>query len=128
MGCRVRIELYASLGATGRGHGTDVAVLLGLCGHLPDVVDPDAVPGIIAGIRERGRLSLLDRVPIDFTEKRDLSFNRGVLPRHSNAMRILARLEEGRVGKGCVGRGRSRCSQYPYKEKSVSTTTTIVIS
>src|SRR3546814_1888091 len=40
MVARVRIELYGSLGATGRGHGTDVAVLLGLCGHLPDVVDP----------------------------------------------------------------------------------------
>src|SRR3546814_5702469 len=37
MVARVRIELYGSLGATGRGHGTDVAVLLGLCGHLPDV-------------------------------------------------------------------------------------------
>src|SRR3546814_21132340 len=84
MVARVRIELYGSLGATGRGHGTDVAVLLGLCGHLPDVVDPAAVPGIIAGIRERGRLSLLDRFPIDFTAKRDLSLNRGGLPRHSN--------------------------------------------
>src|SRR3546814_14567257 len=89
MVARVRIELYGSLGATGRGHGTDVAVLLGLCGHLPDVVDPDAVPGIIAGIRERGRLSLLDRFPIAFTEKRDLSFNRGVLPPHSNGLRFL---------------------------------------
>src|SRR3546814_2432596 len=97
MGALVRIELYGSLGATGRGHGTDVAVLLGLCGHLPDVVDPDAVPGIIAGIRERGRLSLLDRFPIDFTEKRDLSFNRGVLPRHSNGMRFLACDQAGTV-------------------------------
>src|SRR3546814_3529341 len=97
MVARVRIELYGSLGATGRGHGTDVAVLLGLCGHLPDVVDPDAVPGIIAGIRERGRLSLLDRFPIDFTEKRDLSFNRGVLPRHSHGIRFLACDQDGKV-------------------------------
>src|SRR3546814_21016448 len=58
MVARVRIELYGSLGSTGRGHGTDVAVLLGWCGHLPDVVDTVAVPGIIACIRKRGRLSL----------------------------------------------------------------------
>src|SRR3546814_13515178 len=126
MGCRVRIELYASLGATGRGHGTDVAVLLGLCGHLPDVVDPDAVPGIIAGIRERGRLSLLDRFPIDFTEKRDLSFNRGVLPRHSNGLRFMACAQAGpalmtkesySIGGGFeIGQasGRERGCQYVY--------------
>ena len=38
---RVRIELFGSLGATGKGHGTDKAVLLGLEGNLPDLIDPD---------------------------------------------------------------------------------------
>jgi L-serine dehydratase len=93
----VRIELYGSLGATGRGHGTDVAVLLGLSGHLPDTIDPDIVPGVVAGIRERGALDLLGRVAVPFVEKRDLAFNRGVLPRHSNGMRFMAAGRDGAV-------------------------------
>jgi len=87
---RVFVELYGSLGATGRGHGTDVAILLGLTGHLPDVIDPDSVAGIVGDIREHGRLLLLGRFPVGFVEKRDMSFNRGVLPRHSNGMRFRA--------------------------------------
>src|SRR3546814_12466482 len=50
---RVRTEMYGSLWATGRRHGTVVAVLLGLFGHLPVVVDPDDVPGIIPGFLQR---------------------------------------------------------------------------
>jgi L-serine dehydratase len=48
---RVRSEMYGSLGATGKGHGSDTAVLLGLAGELPDMVDTDAVPDILANIR-----------------------------------------------------------------------------
>ena len=46
---RVRAELYGSLAMTGRGHGTDKAVLLGFEGHHPDTVDADAIPGILDG-------------------------------------------------------------------------------
>jgi L-serine dehydratase len=93
----VRIELYGSLSATGRGHGTDVAVLLGLSGHQPDTIDPDIVPGIVAAIREQGVVRLLGRVPVGFVEKRDLVFARGVLPRHSNGMRFVAADTAGAV-------------------------------
>src|SRR3990167_3199662 len=47
----VTCELYGSLGATGKGHGSDVAVMLGLMGHAPDTVDVDAVPTLIAQAR-----------------------------------------------------------------------------
>ena len=88
----VRAELYGSLGATGRGHGTHKAVQLGLLGHAPDAVDPDAVPGILEDIAANGVLSLAGRHRIDFDPKRDLVFQvRKRLPYHPNAMRLAAR-------------------------------------
>ena len=66
---RVQSQLFGSLGATGKGHGSDKAVLLGLAGHEPDTVDVDAVPALLAAMRAGRRLALLGRHPIDFDEK-----------------------------------------------------------
>ncbi len=88
---RVRCELYGSLALTGRGHGTDKAVLLGLEGEWPDRVDPDRIPAALERIRSSRRLRLLGRHEIAFDEKRDLVFNkRQKLPFHSNGMRFSA--------------------------------------
>ncbi len=88
---RIRVELYGSLALTGRGHGTDKAILLGLEGELPDTVDPDLIPARLERIRGSGRLNLLARRDIVFDEKRDLVFNkRQKLPFHSNGMRFSA--------------------------------------
>ncbi|WP_414077672.1 serine dehydratase beta chain, partial [Staphylococcus aureus] len=88
---RVRAELYGSLAMTGRGHGTDKAVLLGFEGQHPDTVDPDAIPGILERIRKTHRIRLLGKREIDFDEKRDLVFNkRQKLPFHTNGMRFSA--------------------------------------
>jgi L-serine dehydratase len=88
---RVRAELYGSLAMTGRGHGTDKAVLLGFTGEHPDTVDPDRIPGTLGHIRQSGRLSLLGKHEIEFDEKRDLVFNkRQKLPFHTNGMRFSA--------------------------------------
>lgn len=87
----IKVELYGSLGATGKGHGSDKAVLLGLSGHEPDTVDVNAVASILAAIRESGQLQLLGRHPIAFDEKADLIFNRReTLPLHANGMRFTA--------------------------------------
>jgi L-serine dehydratase len=84
---RVRVELFGSLGATGKGHGSDKAILLGLCGYQPDTVDVDAVPSYLDQIRTQLRLNVLGRQPIPFDEKTDLVFNRrDTLPLHSNGM------------------------------------------
>ncbi|WKJ89614.1 L-serine ammonia-lyase [Methylomonas montana] len=85
---RLRVELFGSLGATGKGHGTDKAVLLGLEGEAPDSVDPDLIPQRLQTIRDTGIVSLLQRYPIQFNEKADLLFQRKVLPYHSNGMRF----------------------------------------
>src|SRR5215510_8121485 len=63
---RVRAELYGSLGATGKGHGSDKAVLLGLAGHEPDTIDVDRIPALLQAIRADGRLLLGGRHGVDF--------------------------------------------------------------
>ena len=93
---RIRAELYGSLGATGKGHGSDKAVLLGLEGHAPDTVDVEAIAQLLAGIRSTQRLSLLGEQLIAFDEKKDLLFNRREsLPLHSNGMKFEAFDAEG---------------------------------
>ena len=88
---RVQAELYGSLALTGRGHGTDKAVLLGLEGEHPDTVDPDQIPATLERIRGSGRLNLLGQYEIAFNEKTDLVFNkRSKLPFHTNGMRFSA--------------------------------------
>jgi L-serine dehydratase len=88
---RVCVELFGSLAMTGRGHGTDRAVLIGLEGETPEGVDPDRMPRRVAEIRGGGRIRLLGRQEIPFDEKRDLIFNRkDLLPVHSNGMRFSA--------------------------------------
>lgn len=85
---RLRVELYGSLGATGKGHGTDKAVLLGLEGEAPDLIDPDIIPERLTRIRESATIKLLQRYPLMFDEKTDLLFHRKLLPYHSNGMRF----------------------------------------
>jgi L-serine dehydratase len=88
---RVKVELFGSLAATGRGHGTDRAILLGLEGETPEEVDPDRVGPRVEAIRSRHEISLLGRHPIGFAEGDDLVFNRrDLLPLHSNGMRFTA--------------------------------------
>jgi L-serine dehydratase len=88
---RVRAELYGSLGATGKGHGSDKAVLLGLAGHEPDTVDVDAIPQLLQAIRAHGRIALAQGPTIAFDEKNDLVFHRREsLPFHANGMRFHA--------------------------------------
>ncbi len=89
--CRLRAELYGSLALTGRGHGTDKAVMLGFEGQHPDTVNPDDIPATLERIRGSQRINLLGKREIEFEEKRDLIFNkRQKLPFHTNGMRFTA--------------------------------------
>lgn len=86
----VQVELYGSLGATGRGHGTDKAVILGLLGETPEGVDVDAIAARVAAVREAGSLDLLGRRPVAFRDREHLLFLRQSLPFHANGMRFMA--------------------------------------
>ncbi|MFI0469746.1 MULTISPECIES: L-serine ammonia-lyase [Saccharopolyspora] len=93
---RIKAELFGSLGATGHGHGSPKAVLLGLEGHSPETVDPAAVEGRVAEIRETGRLRLDGVQEIRFTVDRDLVMHRRKsLPLHPNGMRFTATGTDG---------------------------------
>lgn len=88
---RIRIVLYGSLGATGKGHASDHAVMLGLEGYAPDTVNVDAIPSRLADIRACKQLIVLGEHPIYFDETEDLLFNyRENLPGHVNGMRFQA--------------------------------------
>jgi L-serine dehydratase len=86
----VRAELHGSLGATGRGHGSDKAVILGLLGETPEEVEVDAIPARLAAVRERRSIALLGRREIPFDERDHLAFLRENLPFHPNGLRLVA--------------------------------------
>ncbi|MEV4604860.1 L-serine ammonia-lyase [Amycolatopsis sp. NPDC049253] len=84
---RVQAELFGSLGATGFGHGSDKAVLLGLSGERPESVDTETVPSRVADMRASGRLLLGGVREIAFDEDADLTMHRRKsLPAHPNGM------------------------------------------
>ncbi|GGK86588.1 L-serine dehydratase [Sphaerisporangium melleum] len=93
---RVEAILYGSLGLTGKGHGSDKAVLLGLSGEKPELVDVDTVDDKLAHIRETGALTLYGRHEIPFVVGEHLVFERKIsLPGHPNGMRFTAFTAEG---------------------------------
>jgi L-serine dehydratase len=95
---RVTVELFGSLGATGKGHGSPKAVLLGLEGESPEAVEVEAIPDRVAGIRESQRLKLLGRHAIGFNEEHDLVLHRRKnLPHHPNGMAFTAYDKDGVV-------------------------------
>lgn len=92
----ITVELFGSLGHTGKGHGSDRAILLGLEGEAPETIDPDTIETRIAGMRARQEVVVLGRRPIPFDESRHLIFHRHqALPAHPNGMRFCARNAEG---------------------------------
>jgi len=87
----VRAELFGSLGATGHGHGSVKAVVLGLSGNEPETVDPALAEAMVAEIRKSGRLRLLGRVAVAFDVDEDVILHRRKrLEFHSNGMRFAA--------------------------------------
>ncbi|MGI9338431.1 MAG: L-serine ammonia-lyase [Gammaproteobacteria bacterium] len=93
---RVRAELYGSLGATGRGHGSTKAVLLGLAGETPEGLDVENIPAKLAAIREGKQLRLMGRHVVKYNEREDLILHkRKSLPYHPNGMIFRAFDESG---------------------------------
>ena len=94
----ITIDLFGSLGATGRGHSTDRAVLLGLAGYDPETVDIETVESILPALASSGMLTLPSgtQVPLNIAE--DVRFAaRTILPYHVNALTITASNEDGAV-------------------------------
>ena len=93
---RVNVILYGSLALTGRGHGTDKAVILGLSGFRQDTIDPETIPGILDAVALDGKITLLGCHTVPFSVKDDIQFRgKETLPRHPNALRVVATLKDG---------------------------------
>ncbi|MEY2867115.1 MAG: L-serine ammonia-lyase [Pseudomonadota bacterium] len=93
---RIKVELFGSLALTGKGHGSDKAILLGLEGQWPNSIDPDTIEPMLVRIRKDKNLRLSPKHSIAFDEKTDLVFNkRQKLPFHSNGMRFTAFAADG---------------------------------
>ncbi|HMK31373.1 MAG TPA: L-serine ammonia-lyase [Terriglobales bacterium] len=111
---RIATDLYGSLALTGKGHGTDRAIMLGLMGELPDAVDPNSIDQKISQVQLDHSLLVLKRQPIPFQLESDVLFRKTeTLPGHSNTMRFTAFGDGGSVidtqiyysvGGGCISR------------------------
>lgn len=95
---RVACDLYGSLAATGKGHATDVAILLGFFGELPETIDVDRIDEKLTSLRSTQCLLCPWGKEISFIEKRDLQFKRlKPLPGHPNGMHFYALDEREQV-------------------------------
>ena len=87
----ITVDLFGSLGATGRGHSTDRAVLLGLGGHAPESVSIPEVESLLPTLASSGRLPVAGIGQVPFDMAKDMRFvPRTVLPYHVNALTITA--------------------------------------
>ena len=92
------VELYGSLGATGRSHSSDKALILGLLGETPETTDPDGVDIKVEQVRASGRLNLLQLRSVRFEPDKALIFHKKErLPLHVNGMRFRARDRQGEM-------------------------------
>jgi len=87
---RIQIDLYGSLSLTGKGHATDLAVMLGLSGRDPETIPTETIDIIIASIDNTEKLVLGNEKIIDFERASEIVFNRVFLPFHSNAITFTA--------------------------------------
>ena len=86
----VKVDLYGSLGATGKGHGTDRGVMLGLMGDAPDTVDPDTISAAARRCAHVEKLALLGKHEMPFVQKDHIGFYRQALAEHPNGMKLHA--------------------------------------
>lgn len=131
----IRVDLYGSLAKTGKGHGTDLAVMLGLSGYDPVTIDTSRIDEIMDGIRINERLLLNASHPIPFLQSHHLVFHYGeTLPYHPNGMRFSVQLNNDvsfsetwySIGGGFIKRGEEidfsdeRGKSLPYAIESGS--------
>lgn len=94
---RIEVQLYGSLSATGIGHGSDSAVIMGLMGEWPDAIDPAQIAPRIAQLHHSQTLLLDGYMPIPFVWSQDMRLIDENLPFHPNAMTLVAETEAGEL-------------------------------
>ena len=95
---KIEVDLYGSLALTGKGHATDIAIILGLSGFLPEMVDPNEVPKIVACTLESQSIFFQQQQYIQFNPLQNIVFHRTKqLPFHPNAMRLKIAVKDNLV-------------------------------
>ncbi|GKX61683.1 L-serine ammonia-lyase [Pragia fontium] len=88
---RIAVDVYGSLSLTGKGHHTDIAIIMGLAGNLPATVDIDTIPAFIRSVEETQRLPLVNgKHEVDFPRNGGMVFHSDNLSLHENGMKITA--------------------------------------
>lgn len=87
---RVKVDLYGSLSLTGKGHATDLAVMLGLSGQDPEYIPVEDIAGIIKKIETTSEINLGNQKVIPFYFLQDIVFNKDFLPFHANGLKFTA--------------------------------------
>ena len=93
---RIKVDVYGSLSLTGKGHATDLAIMLGLTGADPVTIPIENISGIIKGIQESKKLLLNNSLEIPFDPKLNIIFKREFLPFHANGLTFTATLSNGK--------------------------------
>ena len=91
---RVKVDLYGSLSLTGKGHATDLALMLGLSGQDPEYIPVQDIDGIIKNIENRNEINLANNIVITFHFLQDIVFNKNFLPFHANGLTFTAYLND----------------------------------
>ncbi len=120
----IQVDLYGSLSLTGKGHATDYAVMLGLCGLDPETIPTEKIPEIISAIKETSTLSFNAEKTVSFNPSEDITFNRKFLPFHSNGMAFTAVIDGKKkkstfysIGGGFVVKEERRNSKRNFEIK-----------
>ncbi len=94
----LRCDLYGSLAATGKGHGTDTAVILGLMGNEPETIDASQIPTMLDEVRKNQQIFWHPEHFVEFDENKHITYHRNTtLPHHPNGMHLIALSQSGEV-------------------------------
>ncbi len=121
---KIQIHLYGSLSLTGKGHATDLALLLGLSGTDPEYIPIKDIAPIVSGIKSEKILFLAGIYPIAFFFEEDIIFHREFLPFHANGLCFKAELIDGNtitstfysIGGGFISKGEDENIQTDYSQ------------
>ncbi len=90
----ITVDLYGSLSLTGKGHATDLAVVLGLSGADPEVTMTEDIHAIVTTVKQSQTLLFNNETSLDFNFESDIRFNRKFLPFHANAITFTASIKD----------------------------------
>jgi L-serine dehydratase len=94
---KISVELYGSLSLTGKGHATDIAIVMGLLSQIPEEILPETIPRLLEEVKTSKRLNLIGESSIPFSFEKDIKFCKKALPFHSNGLRFIAQIDEKEV-------------------------------